>query len=194
MVSNLVTIPHVVWVTIFLAAVVHPRELVRLVRVLLQVSIGHRTADSQIHVAKHSVNPHPVQLVSIFKVVELTPCLRGHAFHVPTCRVVVITTTPRTEVSQTVAHIKHVPQTVLLDSIALDVAVRVRVHVYPAQMHFWVSTTWVMEIYRTTVRHFHVKATAQMDSTEIPVRVRAADLVWRVQHADRSPSIQDVVD
>ena len=43
------------------------------------MSTGHPTEVSQIHVAKHSAKFRPVQLVSIFKVVEMTLCLREHA-------------------------------------------------------------------------------------------------------------------
>ena len=160
----------------------------------MQVSTGHPTEVSQIHVAKQRVKLHPVQLVSIFKVVEMTLCLREHACPVPTCQVTETTTTVRTVVSRTLVRITPVRRTVLPDSIVRDVVVRVRVHVYPVQMHFKVSTTQVMVILRMLVPQARVKPTVQMDSTEIPVKVRAAELVWHVRHVDRTSLIRDVAD
>ena len=76
------------------------------------------------HVAKQRAKLHPAQLVSIFKVVEMTLCLREHACLVPTCQVTETTTTVRTVVSRTVVRITPVRRPVLLDSIDQDVVVR----------------------------------------------------------------------
>ena len=88
------------------------------------MSTGHPTEVSQIHVAKHSAKFRPVQLVSIFKVVEMTLCLREHACPVPTCQVTETTTIVRTVVSRTLVRITPVRRPVLLDSIDQDVVVR----------------------------------------------------------------------
>jgi len=51
-----------------------------------------------------------------------------------------------------------------------------------------------MVILRIPVLQARVKVTVQMDSTEIPVKVRAADLVWHVRHVDKMSLTRDVAD